>query len=960
MLNDKEAYDIAKIYEQIENELIDDMMKNLSRHRAEETKEGYDWEQWQVLQLQALEEYKAKAYTSFPTKFKGIDKKIEEAITNANQQGGADAEVQILQALKKGLKATRQGSNNFFQINTDRVEAIMDAVKYDFGKAQYALLRQADDQYRKIIFKTQLQASTGSITYEKAVDLATKDFLTHGIQCIQYKNGAMHTISNYAEMAMRTSMKRAYLQGEGTKRDYYGVHTVIVNHRNHACSKCLPFVGKVLIDDVYSGGTSTEAMQKNLPLLSEAIDAGFLHPNCKDGVSTYFEGISDKPKPVTKQEKAYAEAYEDVETTQQVAENKAKAFGRLAKYALDPQDKKMYLAKQAEWQDKANTYTQQAQAVDIGQVVADKIEQHLQGQGDNFTTDEILHILQNQTQLAGAWATDAPAGLEVGEIYWQADSKKWGTFKKDYYPVGDAYVLADSAKGYIYKADNALITDELVVLSKESIGGKSLSKVAVRSTMTAEDYHEMIENLMYKAQKNGDEMLFDLIDWEKEALTKVSQQKQELEAKVQALGGLGKGNPNLAEAQKYNMQKARLSKWEKQWQTSIDAWEKHLNELSDDTDKIIDLHDEIDALQVLKQWQFDFNKEYVGIWKDPVTLKDFADKKDKIQAKIDYFHNEWLHAYTGSGKEAHFYTLKELAKDYKQAGEDLLAFETQITDKEKAIKAIEDKNAELLRIARTGKAPKAKKPADKFKDLYTQERKNQAVWFNNTAGKTEGDAIRYFDNIYRQLLLKERRANSEKFRAFWTYTEGSGKFNRPLSGFEAPMYSGGSGWSKQYFKGVGNVSLNNEGHAWAIKALTELIDEAPALPEDTWVQSGQGIGTLEGFLGGKVNAVKLMNMSEQELQQFVGEKHTIPAFLSTGMTKGGGFSSKDIIMNIYLPKGTKALYVSDLGMFGYGEQEVILQRGGTYAITKIERAYGKIFIDMELRLEEGYDKYWKA
>ena len=78
MLNDKEAYDIAKIYEQIENELIDDTMKNLSRHRAEETKEGYDWEQWQVLQLQALEEYKSKAYTGLPVKFKGIDQKIEK------------------------------------------------------------------------------------------------------------------------------------------------------------------------------------------------------------------------------------------------------------------------------------------------------------------------------------------------------------------------------------------------------------------------------------------------------------------------------------------------------------------------------------------------------------------------------------------------------------------------------------------------------------------------------------------------------------------------------------------------------------------------------------------------------------------------------------------------------------------------------------------------------------------
>lgn len=51
-------YDIGKAFEEIENELIDSMMRNFSRHRAEETKEGYNWTQWQAEQLKALEEYR--------------------------------------------------------------------------------------------------------------------------------------------------------------------------------------------------------------------------------------------------------------------------------------------------------------------------------------------------------------------------------------------------------------------------------------------------------------------------------------------------------------------------------------------------------------------------------------------------------------------------------------------------------------------------------------------------------------------------------------------------------------------------------------------------------------------------------------------------------------------------------------------------------------------------------------
>ena len=76
-----------------------------------------------------------------------------------------------------------------------------------------------------------------------------------GLNCIEYANGARYTISDYADMAIRTASKRAYLQGEGEKRQEWGIHTVIVNKRGNPCPKCLPFVGKVLIDDVWSGGS---------------------------------------------------------------------------------------------------------------------------------------------------------------------------------------------------------------------------------------------------------------------------------------------------------------------------------------------------------------------------------------------------------------------------------------------------------------------------------------------------------------------------------------------------------------------------------------------------------------------------------------------------------------------------------------------------------------------------------
>ena len=37
-------YNISEAFRRIENDLIDSLIRNFSRHRAEETKEGYDWD----------------------------------------------------------------------------------------------------------------------------------------------------------------------------------------------------------------------------------------------------------------------------------------------------------------------------------------------------------------------------------------------------------------------------------------------------------------------------------------------------------------------------------------------------------------------------------------------------------------------------------------------------------------------------------------------------------------------------------------------------------------------------------------------------------------------------------------------------------------------------------------------------------------------------------------------------
>ena len=237
-------------------------------------------------------------------------------------------------------------------------------------------------------------------------------------------------------------------------------------------------------------------------------------------------------------------------------------------------------------------------------------------------------------------------------------------------------------------------------------------------------------------------------------------------------------------------------------------------------------------------------------------------------------------------------------------------------------------------------------------ELFTQERKDAAMWAQST---------READKRLRSKCGEVwKDASTAEKRAIYSYTSGSGKFNRPLSGFEG-------GWSPYSNKGVGNVDLNYEGGFNEIINTTRIIEKS-TYDFDIWLQRGCGTEAIESFLS--LPNGTLARMSEAELQQFVGAESRIYAFTSTGVAKGKGFSGS-VIMNIYAPEGTQMMYAEPFSAFGNGggskwdgvspqnsfgyESEMIIQRGAYFRITKIEKRGGTIFMDLEVHPEKGYE-----
>lgn len=346
----RSEYDITTAFQRIEDELIASMIRNMDRHRAEETAEGYEWSMWQTEQLKALEKYKRDNQKKYQKQFRNLNTQIEDLIREARRKGGMDQEIQILEAIKKGWEAPprQKMTGEFFRLNNRKLEALIEATVKDMKKAETAILRKANDDYRKAIFDAQVYANSGAGTYEKAVDMATKDMLSRGLNCVEYSNGARHTLPDYADMAIRTANKRAYLQGEGEKRQEWDIHTVIMAKRGNPCPKCLPFVGKVLIDDVWSNGSGSgnkgtdPETGKKYPLMSYAISKGLYHPRCKDSHTTYFPGISSADDTWTQKELEDIGLQNQQEAQQQYAERQKEKYERLSEYSLDTENKEQW------------------------------------------------------------------------------------------------------------------------------------------------------------------------------------------------------------------------------------------------------------------------------------------------------------------------------------------------------------------------------------------------------------------------------------------------------------------------------------------------------------------------------------------------------------------------------------------------------------------------------------------
>lgn len=312
-------------------------------------------------------------------------------------------------------------------------------------------------------------------------------------------------------------------------------------------------------------------------------------------------------------------------------------------------------------------------------------------------------------------------------------------------------------------------------------------------------------------------------------------------------------------------------------------------------------------------------------WK--VSQAAYLKKLDEVNTAIDWTNINKAYAdvkgYSTQSKVYH-----KILFDLKNA---MVAQDKDLA--KQLIQEAQDKKNSLIQLKAKRAANKGGNGSIPFDaDAYSQARKDAAVWAKNT--KDADDVLRAkCGEVW-------RNATDEEKNAIFGYTSSYHNINEPLRGLT-------------YYGSAADTQLGLD----RIPLMESIINKS-YYDKDIWLQRGGGMVELKKF-----GLSNYAYATDAEIMALVGKEGTEGAFTSAGVAKGKGFGG-NVITNIYAPRGTKMMYAEPYSSFGNGsgrswdgiakqstfgsESEIILQRGTTFRVTKVEKSGNTWYIDVEV------------
>lgn len=301
---------IGDWYAEAETEILAAIARRLAR--------GIDEPNWYDQKLSEIQAVQKEVRGILQNTLPGIRPLLTEAIKSTFMRAFNNGDKNPPIPTKANLSVVE----TLARVTYDRLQAV-----------NVRVVRSVSDIFRAVIAEAVGVSSTGAITRAKAAGRALARFANAGITGFLDKKGRKWGIAEYTEMATRTTLTQARVEGNLTRYAAEGYKLVTIPPSPEPCQLCDPFENKVF---------TIEGKHPEYKPLKDAISAGLFHPNCTHRAVPYIPGLTKfaERKPKEERRAAYDERQQ-----QRAIERDIRQWKRRLAAALTPEEQAKAKAK---------------------------------------------------------------------------------------------------------------------------------------------------------------------------------------------------------------------------------------------------------------------------------------------------------------------------------------------------------------------------------------------------------------------------------------------------------------------------------------------------------------------------------------------------------------------------------------------------------------------------------------
>jgi len=267
----RDAVALAQAYHDAESRIVSRIAAAISN--------GLEAPTWEFDSLARAQALRAEAQSVLVQTNNAFARGLSGFVENTYSQAGADTLIGLgdsVPYVKAGSLTKRAATSAISRELTDRVNA-----------ASSTMLRRVDDVYRRTVGNVVQATVARGISRKDAAREAMDVFAKNGIGTFADKSGRNWKLGDYVDMATRTGLQKAQMQGHEDTLKANDLDLVVAQPGPRACKVCDKWArsilsisgvtGKIKAANEITGGTITVTVDDTL---SAARAGGFQHPNC--------------------------------------------------------------------------------------------------------------------------------------------------------------------------------------------------------------------------------------------------------------------------------------------------------------------------------------------------------------------------------------------------------------------------------------------------------------------------------------------------------------------------------------------------------------------------------------------------------------------------------------------------------------------------------------------------------